>query len=601
MRSFLYFKVRLYEKLIVKKTSFQRKSKFRTNVISLSVCLCILTGMAVSGCTTRSEAEENAAFEAYTMEVFRIEAASNTVNLHYTLRDPQQYGIQEPPVSFGSFEANSEEVRAVTENMQNALLRFDYSSLDIQNKITYEVLNYYLRSVEKAADLILYDEPLGLVSGIQTQLPVILSEYPLYERGDVDTYLELMKTTGDYFDSLIGFERDKAEAGLFMADYALDAVLDQCRAFLNMGEENYLYSTFSERIGEVEGLTDNEKNDYIQKNAGIIEDYVLPAYEKLISALESMRGSGENEKGLIYLPEGREYYEMTVKQSTGSERSIGELEDLTRRQIVADLEAMEQVLGLTADEASEAAAVVMQNNPEQILGSLKEEIGNAFPAAPETDLQVKYVPEAMEEHLSPAFYMIPAIDNTEENVIYINEAHMGDTLTLFTTLAHEGYPGHLYQTVYYEGTDPDPVRNIFNFGGYVEGWATYAEMCSYYLTPLTTEQATLLQKNSSIILGLYALADMGIHYEGWSRMDTTSFFSSYGITDSETVEQIYELIIGSPGNYLKYYVGYVEFLELKKEWIEERGDAFSQKEFHEAVLNVGPAPFEIVREYMWEV
>ena len=192
MRSFLYFKVRLYEKLIVKKTSFQRKSKFRTNVISLSVCLCILTGMAVSGCTTRSEAEENAAFEAYTMEVFRIEAASNTVNLHYTLRDPQQYGIQEPPVSFGSFEANSEEVRAVTENMQNALLRFDYSSLDIQNKITYEVLNYYLRSVEKAADLILYDEPLGLVSGIQTQLPVILSEYPLYERGDVDTYLELM-------------------------------------------------------------------------------------------------------------------------------------------------------------------------------------------------------------------------------------------------------------------------------------------------------------------------------------------------------------------------------------------------------------------------
>ena len=221
-----------------------------------------------------------------------------------------------------------------------------------------------------------------------------------------------------------------------------------------MGEENYLYSTFSERIGEVEGLTDNEKNDYIQKNAGIIEDYVLPAYEKLISALESMRGSGENEKGLIYLPEGREYYEMTVKQSTGSERSIGELEDLTRRQIVADLEAMEQVLGLTADEASEAAAVVMQNNPEQILGSLKEEIGNAFPAAPETDLQVKYVPEAMEEHLSPAFYMIPAIDNTEENVIYINEAHMGDTLTLFTTLAHEGYPGHLDQTVYY-APDPD--------------------------------------------------------------------------------------------------------------------------------------------------
>ena len=218
---------------------------------------------------------------------------------------------------------------------------------------------------------------------------------------------------------------------------------------------------------------------------------------------------------------------------------------------------------------------------------------------PEAALEVKYVPEEMEEHLSPAFYMIPAIDNTEENVIYINRGHMSDDLTLFTTLAHEGYPGHLYQTVYYEGTDPDPLRSMLDFGGYVEGWATYAEMGSYYLTPLPEKQAAVLQKNSSLILGLYALADIGIHYDGWSVMDTVEFFSSYGIRDAETVEEIYDLIIGSPANYLKYYVGYVEFLELKRAWAEEAGGAFSQKEFHGAVLGVGPAPFEIVEKYMW--
>ena len=216
-------------------------------------------------------------------------------------------------------------------------------------------------------------------------------------------------------------------------------------------------------------------------------------------------------------------------------------------------------------------------------------------------LEVKYVPAEMEEHLSPAFYMIPAIDNVQENVIYINQAHMGDDLTLFTTLAHEGYPGHLYQTIYYNGTDPDPIRSTFNFGGYVEGWATYAEMGSYYLMPLSKEQSTLLQKNASIILGLYALADMGIHYDGWTQMDTAAFFSNYGITDGEAIERIYELIIGSPGNYLKYYIGYVEFLELKKDWAQEKGEEFLQKEFHEAVLKVGPAPFEIVKDYMWEM
>ena len=244
---------------------------------------------------------------------------------------------------------------------------------------------------------------------------------------------------------------------------------------------------------------------------------------------------------------------------------------------------------------------MVQSDAELILSELAEGIGNAFPEYPATSLEVKYVPEEMEEHLSPAFYMIPAIDNTEENVIYINRSRMGDDLTLFTTLAHEGYPGHLYQTVFFESTDPDPIRSIFDFGGYVEGWATYAEMCSYYLTPLSKEQEILLQKNSSIILGLYALADMGIHYEGWDRMDTVEFFSRYGITNADTVEQIYELIIGSPGNYLKYYIGYAEFLELKKDWMEKKGEESTQKDFHEAVLTVGPAPFDLVEKYMWEI
>ena len=255
---------------------------------------------------------------------------------------------------------------------------------------------------------------------------------------------------------------------------------------------------------------------------------------------------------------------------------------------------------MTAQQAKETA-LMDSSDPQEILNSLGMDIEKTFPKLPETCVEVKYVPEAMEKYLSPAFYMIPALDDTKENVIYVNKAHMGNKLTLYTTLAHEGYPGHLYQTVYYASTNPDPLRSIFNFGGYVEGWATYAEMGSYYLADsLTREQAILLQKNSSMLLALYALADMGIHYDGWNRMDTVSFFTQYGVGSAEVVNQIYDLIIGSPGNYLKYYIGYVEFLELKKKWIEKKGDDFSQKEFHKAVLDVGPAPFEIVEKYMWQ-
>lgn len=557
--------------------------------------------LLLSACGTEESVDQNEKFEEYTQEVFCNEVSSNTINLHYTLKNPEDYGITDYEVSLGSFESDPDMVKVSAENMRQSLQEFSYEGLNLQNRITFDILEYQVKSAEKNADYVLYEEPLGLVSGVQTQFPVVMSEYRFYDRQDVETYLELLEMTGDYFDSLIKFEREKADAGLFMADYALDTVLEQCRAFLEMGDGNYLYSTFADRVKDVNELTKEEKSDYIQDNALAVSDCVFPAYEKLISSLEELRGSGENEKGLVNLPDGADYYELVVRRATGSERSVEEMEDLTRRQITDDLEAMEQVLGITTEEAQEAAASMTQDSAGLILSKLQDGIKEAFPEAPDTALEVKYVPEEMEEHLSPAFYMIPAIDNTEENVIYINRAHMNDDLTLFTTLAHEGYPGHLYQTVYYESTDPDPVRSVMDFGGYVEGWATYAEMGSYYLTPLSKEQAVLLQKNSSIILGLYALADMGIHYEGWSRMDTAAFFSNYGITDTETIERIYELIIGSPGNYLKYYIGYVEFLELKKDWAEEKGRGFSQKEFHEAVLEVGPAPFDIVEKYMWEM
>ena len=560
--------------------------KYQKKYINFLALAAGLTGMLLlSACGARKPEDQNQKFEEYTKELFCSEVASNTINLHYTLKNPEDYGITGSEVSLGSFESDTDMIKVSAENMWQSLQKFSYDGLDLQNRITFDILGYQIKTIERNADYILYEEPLGLVSGVQTQLPVVLSEYRFYDRQDVETYLELLEMTEDYFDSLIKFEREKAEKGLFM----------------DMGDGNYLYSTFADRVKDVKELTKEEISDYIQDNALAVSDYIFPAYEKLISALEELRGTGENEKGLVYLPDGADYYELVVRQSTGSDRSVEEMEDLTRRQMTDDLEAMEQVLGITTEEAQEAAAAMTQDSAELILSKLQDGIKAAFPEAPDTALEIKYVPEEMEEHLSPAFYMIPAIDNTEENVIYINRAHMNDDLTLFTTLAHEGYPGHLYQTVYYENTDPDPIRSVMDFGGYVEGWATYAEMGSYYLTPLSKEQAVLLQKNSSIILGLYALADMGIHYEGWSRMDTVAFFSNYGITDAETIERIYELIIGSPGNYLKYYIGYVEFLELKKDWAEEKGTGFSQKEFHEAVLEVGPAPFDIVEKYMWEM
>ena len=550
--------------------------------------------LLLSGCQSETSTGQNRQFRQFTKQLFCQELSSNTISLHYTLKNPKEYDIWENEVTFGTFPTDNKNLLASVENLEEVLKTFDYNKLSVENSLTYDVLKCYLNMTERDAEYILYDEPMGLVSGVQTQLPVILSEYPFYEQSDVDTYLQLMKTTPEYFASLLKFEQKKSKAGLFMSDKMAEQVIEQCKAFRDMGENNYLYSTFAERVWTVTSLSDKQKSDYIQKNARMMKAYVLPAYDNLICTIEKLKGSGKNEQGLCYLPKGKDYYEQVVEASTGSTRSVEEIRDMTRRQMTEDLEAMERVMQNSEREVNAA----IPQNPVSILQDLQTKILTSFPELPDTTYEVKYVPKAMQEHLSPAFYMIPAIDAYNENVIYVNEAQIGNTMTLFTTLAHEGYPGHLYQTVYFANTNPDPIRTILNFGGYVEGWATYAEMCSYYLAPLTKDQATLLQKNSSIVLGLYTLADIGIHYDGWSREDAIAFYKKYGIGDEDNINRIYDLILGSPGNYLKYYVGYVEFLELKKDWVKEYGSQASQKEFHKAVLDVGPAPFKVVEKYI---
>lgn len=532
-------------------------------------------------------------FRTFTRSLFQTEVSANTIRLHYTLRSPSDYGIADIPATYGSLSSDPVAAKASVRNVLSSLQEFAPDTLSSENALTFKILDTYLKNASTGTDYLLYQEPLGPVSGIHTQLPVLLSEYSFYDTQDVETYLALLKETPSYFDSVIRFEQKKAASGLFMPDYQADSVLDTCQSFIDMGKENYLVSTFNERIASLDLLPENKKDSFQKENMKLVTEEIYPAYQNLITAIKSLKGKGMNEQGLSHFPYGKKYYEYLVRQTTGCNESISRLRLMTRAQILEDLSVMQKVL-FPADAALTQASVLEQTSPDSMLDDLRSKITDTFPEIPDVDFQVKYVPESMQDYLSPAFYMIPAIDNLTENVIYINNGQTASGLNLYTTLAHEGYPGHLYQTVYFSASEPDPIRSILDFGGYVEGWATYAEMMSYYLAPLPKTEASLLQKNSSVILGLYALADMGIHYDGWSVTDTVRFFSDYGINDPNAVQSVYKLIIGSPANYLKYYIGYLKFYELKKEMADALGNQFSQKEFHRAVLDVGPAPFEIV-------
>lgn len=590
------------QKMNILKTKSLKK---RTLGILLTFSILLLLGTFFYSQHHTSQTEDQR-FENYTDQLFRQELSGNTLSLHYTLKNPATYNIVNSSVSLGTYQTDTSNLSASLENSLSLLHSYDKTKLSKRNQATYEILENHLSYSLKSSQYLLYEEPLASLTGAQAQLPILLSEYQFYTKQDVDTYLALLAETPEYFTSILDFEEEKAKHGLFMSKPQADAIIDECETFINLQNNNFLYSSFEQRLQTL-NLPKKEKEAYVEKNVDSIKQYVYPAYEQLMQGLHELKNSGINSGGLCHLPEGDKYYELLTAIETGSSRSIPELQELTKKHIAEDLASIQKTLSSLSTETPSPSSdlfksqgvVLEDSNPASILSSLRGNLSGHFPAPPNVNVQIKYVSQEMQNFLSPAFYLIPALDNTEENIIYINNGHISDDLSLYTTLAHEGYPGHLYQTTYFASKTPSPIRHLLDCGGYTEGWATYSEMLSYYFAPIKKTQATIMQKNSSILLGLYALADMGIHYDGWSLLDTTTFFRGYGITDTKAIEEIYQLILSDPANYLKYYIGYVEFLELKKEAMTLWGKEFTQERFHKAVLDMGPAPFDLIRKYIF--
>lgn len=543
---------------------------------------------------------QNAAFDEFLLQLFRSEITQNTINLHFSLSSPASYGITDIPISLGGISGQAaEQNRAALENTVAALKHFDTEKLSKTQKLTYDILSDYLSMEQKGTDFSLYNEYLNPSSGIQAQLPVLYEEYRFYNEDDIKTYLKLLPLTGSYFEQIIDFEKEKSSAGLFMSDAVCKEVIEQCSRFADDGDDHYLILTFNKKVDDFKDLSDEQKTAYKKQNEKIVKEMIFPAYTSLASSLSSLLGSGKNEKGLCYLKRGRDYYKYLVYENTGCADSIADIETMIGQKRLSDLSEAAALTASNPDLWTDAQKLSLSSaDPTSVLELLKERMQSDFPKAPDVSYSVSYIEECMEDYLAPAYYITAPIDDYNANSIYINAKTDATTMRYFTTLAHEGFPGHLYQTIMSYQSGLPAIRSILNYPGYVEGWATYVEMMSYHYAGLREDAATLLALNQSALLSLYASTDIGIHYDGWSLADTIKFWNDYGISDPDTIAEIYRYIISEPANYLRYYVGYLQFLELKDYAKEIFGSDYNEISFHQAVLSIGPAPFQIVKDYL---
>lgn len=536
-------------------------------------------------------------FSEFCTTLFREEMKSNTMNLHFTLKDPKAAGIDSYEITLGSLSGDSPHNQArQLKKLSEELKKYSHRPLKGKDRLTCQLLSDYISRQQNLAAYPYYDEPLTPSGGVTSQLPVLLAEYTFRNTRDIKDYLGLLSQMDTYFLGILDYEQKKADAGLFMSDEACLKVIEGCEVFTEHPDDNFLIDTFSNRLNAMDGLTDTQKNAYLKQHSKVLSDHVIPAYSQMIKGLTMLLGRGHNNWGLCNFPEGKAYYEAVVSADTGCDDSVEDLFSQIAKARREDLTFCQNLLEKNPKLASQSPkpdAALKEENA--MISRLQKEILTDFPAPPQTDVEICHVDPALSEYLAPAFYITAPIDDISHNRIYINDAKNDTDIYYFTTLAHEGYPGHLYQTICTSSYGAPEVLSLLNYPGYTEGWATYTEMQSFYYAGLDPDLASLLQHNQAATLSLYATADIGIHYFGWEKEKIAAFWSEYGVDDTATVKRITDLILEEPGNYLKYYVGYLKFRQMREQFALEN-KSFSVSAFHEAILRTGPSPFSVLEE-----
>ncbi len=552
---------------------------------------------------------EQERFDEYVMDSFKTAITSDSISLHYYLANPETYGITAEVATLGDAYCLSDEAiadeRAEAKADKEEFEGFNYSLLTPAQKFDYNVYKYAIDASDEYYDYYYLQEPFAYTSGLHSNMPINYSEYVFRSADDIPMYLDLLELLPAYVEDTLAFEKIRVDKGLFMNRHSANEVIRQCNEFIADPEHNLLIETFNAKVDALDDLDAATAEEYKARNYDIVINQIIPSYKSIISFFTDNKTKGKNDLGLCYLDNGKAYYAYLLNNQTGTSRTPEEAIELLDKYMNKYMGEL-QMTALGNYEAytaflDEMDTVYSDVDPDETLRYFEEEFKTKFPELPRFEYNISNVHESLQDIVSPAFYMLAPIDNYKENSIRLNITDdVGNDL--WSTLCHEGIPGHMYQRNYYLQTNPAPYRAIMSQMGYTEGWATYVQFMSYalydYKDPI---YADLSRLNTQLGLILQARIDLGVNYEGWDKTETENYLERSGF-NKEVAEDVMNYVIAEPANYQAYVIGWLEFEELRDKAQTVLGDKFDEVEFHRAVLDAGPCPFSVletkVNEYI---
>ena len=570
-----------------------KKTLKKTAVIFLAVMMTFLS--AVPAYAGSDE------FSDHLYDEWKETVESDYLTMHSSVYDWRELGLTKPEVTFGDISIDSfRETVSYAEEALEKLHEFDIEELDETEWHDYMAFEAYL---ENSIDMYSYPEFQFMFrpfTGYLINVIDYFADFLFYEKQDVEDYLTLIEELPSYIDQMKKFTEAQAKVGYFLDDLGYTDAMSELNEMIEKGENCPLVVNFENNIDGFDGISDAEKAEYKERNRTLISGSIIPAIRDVRAFLSELKGSRSVQSGALieYEPgegtaDGLEYYKALVKYSASSSDSLEDIFDYLTKAITESYDYLDWLFENDTEFTSPGKIEGMESI-EDVLSYLRANM-QGFPEGPDVDYTPSYLPPGSND-FAMAYYIPAPVDNIRQNIIRVNKQNTNDLNTLYYVLAHEGFPGHLYQFTWYQASEGyKPLRHELTFMGYEEGWANYVERTMLLRSGLDKTSAEYLYLSEILSFMIYAASDIAVNGLGYDQEELSEYIENVGF-DPAYAEELYELSVEMPGSYIPYGYGAARFLEFRERAEQALGDDFDEEEFHEVLLTYGPRPFELVEE-----
>ena len=526
-------------------------------------------------------------------------------DIEILFENPEKYGYTYDEVSWGDFITidQYDEEKAYYQSKLDELYTIDYESLQGDDRLCYDRIVFDCEEEVYALSYTAFDYysmTFNYLVGPQSDILFMMEIFSFDTVQDAENYILLVKDTDRYFDCMCEFEEERVHYGFASSDNSYEEAAKSFDNLVAQKDDCFLYASFEERLDNIDGLSSADRNRLISEHEKAMKEVVFPEFQECADRMRALKGSGGVDAGLCMYRGGDAYYAMLTRGQTNSNATV----QRSIEQLDAEINKVyNELIGITQNGFGWYDEYMnheySKGSLEDNLDFLRGKIASDFPSIPAHSYFTMEVPAVFEENFSPAAYCGYHLDNYNSNMLIVNNAAVDNNFGV--TVAHEAYPGHMFQSIYTREHSTHAYLSLSVSIGYKEGWATYVEnyAMKYFTDSGTVTDGMILVKDESLLSMLLSTrADYGVHCENWDLQDCLDYFNSFGFGVTEdTFSEFYTLIVTDPSYYAKYGMGYV--------WTQKTMDDMHAKypnktdlEIHTAYLDSLTGTFEQINESM---